>query len=58
VPGSRERAIEHCKRVSDAAAARYSELAEKGLLHSLLVVRDCNANGQIEILGSSLKSAM
>jgi len=58
VPGSRERAIEHCQRVSDAAAARYSELAEKGLLHTLLVVRDCNANGQIEILGSSLKSAM
>lgn len=58
VPGSRERAIEHCKRVSDAAAARYSELAEKGLLQMLLVVRDCNANGQIEILGSSLKSAM
>ena len=58
VPGSRERAIEHCQRVSDAAAARYSELAEKGLLHTLLVVRDCNANGQIEILGSSLKSAI
>jgi len=58
VPGSRERAIEHCQRVSDAAASRYSELAEKGLLHTLLVVRDCNANGQIEILGSSLNAAL
>ena len=58
VPGSRERAIEHCQRVSDAAAGRYSELAEKGLLHTLLVVRDCNANGQIEILGSSLNAAL
>ena len=58
VPGSRERAIEHCQRVSDAAAARYSDLAEKGLLHTLLVIRDCNANGQIEILGSSLKAAI
>lgn len=58
VPGSRERAVEHCQRVSDAAAARYSDLAEKGLLHTLLVIRDCNANGQIEILGSSLKAAI
>lgn len=58
VPGSRQRAIEQCKRVSGAAEARYSELAEKGLLHTLLVVRDCNANGQIEILGSSLKAAL
>ena len=58
VPGSRERAIEHCQRVSDAAASRYSDLAEKGLLHTLLVIRDCNANGQIEILGSSLKATI
>ena len=58
VPGSRERAIEHCQRVSEAAASRYSELAEKGMLHTLLVVRDCNANGQVEILGSSLKATL
>ena len=58
VPGARERAIEHCQRVSDAVASRYSDLATKGLLHTLLVVRDCNANGQIEILGSSLKAAL
>ena len=58
VPGARERAIEHCQRVSDAAKARYNHLADKGLLHTLLVVRDCNANGQIEILGSSLKAAI
>lgn len=58
VPGSRERAIEHCQRVADAVASRYDDLAAKGLLHTLLVVRDCNANGQIEILGSSLKSAL
>ena len=58
VPGARERAIEHCQRVSNAAATRYSELANKGMLHTLMVVRDCNANGQIEILGSSLKAAL
>ena len=58
VPGARERAIEHCQRVSDAAASRYSDLADKGLLHRLLVIRDCNANGPIEILASSLKAAI
>jgi len=58
VPGERERAVQHCQRVADAAKARYSELAEKGLLHTLLVIRNCNANGQIEILGSSLKAAL
>ncbi len=58
VPGSRERAIERCHRVADAASARYSHLAEKGLLHTLLVIRDCNANGQIEILASSLKAEL
>ena len=58
VPGARDRAIEHCQRVSDATKARYGHLADKGLLHTLLVVRDCNANGQIEILGSSLKAAI
>ena len=58
VPGAKDRAVEHCQRVSDAVASRYSELAEKGLLHTLMVVRDCNAKGQIEILGSSLKAAL
>jgi len=58
VPGERERAVERCKRVSEAAKARYSDLDEKGLLHTLLVIRNCNANGKIEILGSSLKSTI
>lgn len=58
VPGARERAVEHCHRVSGAVAGRYSELAQKGMLHTLLVIRDCNANGQIEILGSSLKTTL
>ena len=58
VPGSRERAIERCERVSAAVTSRYGDLAGKNLLHTLLVVRDCNANGQIEILGSSLKATV
>ncbi len=58
VPGERDRAIAHCRRVADAAKVRYSDLAEKGLLHTLLVIRNCNDNGQIEILGSSLKATL
>jgi carboxysome shell carbonic anhydrase len=53
VPGSRERAIAHCHRIDTALRARYGDLVEKGLLHTLLVVRDCHVNGQIEVLSSS-----
>lgn len=53
VPGARERAIEHCERVTNALSSRYAELAERGLLHTLQVVRDCNAGGRIETLGCS-----
>jgi carboxysome shell carbonic anhydrase len=56
VPGARERAEEHCRRVSDAFHTRYSELSEKGLLHTLQVVRDINAAGKIEILDCSVKT--
>jgi len=55
VPGARERAIEHCHRVDGALRARYPDLAERGLLHTLLVVRDCHAGGRIEVLGCSAK---
>ena len=53
VPGARERAVEHCERVTNALNARYAELVERGLLHTLQVVRDCNAGGRIETLGCS-----
>jgi len=56
VPGERERAEEHCKRVSDAFHSRYSDLSEKGLLHTLQVVRDINTAGKIEILECSVKT--
>ena len=56
VPGARQRAEEHCKRVSDAFHSRYSDLSEKGLLHTLQVVRDISAAGTIEILESSVKT--
>jgi len=56
VPGARERAEEDCKRVSEAFHSRYRDLSEKGLLHTLQVVRDINAAGQIEILECSVKT--
>lgn len=56
VPGARERAEEHCQRVSGALHDRYSELKESGLLHTLQVVRDINGAGQIEILDCSVKT--
>ena len=56
VPGSRERAEEHCRRVSQALHSRYRELSDRGLLHTLQVVRDINAAGQLEILDCSVKA--
>lgn len=53
VPGGRERAIAHCYRIDAALRERYDDLVGRGLLHTLLVVRDCHANGQIEVLSSS-----
>ncbi|MFM1892527.1 MAG: hypothetical protein RLZ44_1604 [Pseudomonadota bacterium] len=56
VPGARERAVSHCARVSAALTARYRELAERGLLHVLQVIRDCTANGPIEVLRCSVNA--
>jgi carboxysome shell carbonic anhydrase len=57
VPGARERAIEHCRRVSGALQVRYAELAQRGMLHVLQVVRDCNADKPIEVLACSASAA-
>ena len=56
VPGARERAEEHCRRVSDALNNRYQDLASRGLLHTLQVVRDINAGGGIEVLDCSVNT--
>jgi carboxysome shell carbonic anhydrase len=53
VPGSRERAIEHCKRIDAALRARYGDLAERGLLHTMLAVRDCDGPNPIEVVSCS-----
>lgn len=57
VPGTRERAIAHCHRIDSALRARYGDLVKRGLLHTLLVVRDCHANGLIEVLSSSAQGS-
>jgi hypothetical protein len=54
VPGARERAVEHCRRVTGALQARYADLAGRGLLHVLQVVRDCGADAPIEVLACSV----
>ena len=54
VPGARERAIEHCHRVSSALSNRYKDLESQGLLHTLMVMKDVNQATPIEILGCSI----
>ncbi len=54
VPGARDRAQEHCQRVDAALRARYAALEKKGMLHTLLVVRDCSSRGKIEVLNCSV----
>jgi carboxysome shell carbonic anhydrase len=54
VPGARDRAVENCKRVDEALRSRYSALAQSGLLHTLLAIRDCAAGEPIEVIESSV----
>jgi hypothetical protein len=54
VPGARERAIAHCERIAHAIAARYPDLCDRGLLHCLRAVRDCDGANPIEVVGSTL----
>jgi hypothetical protein len=54
VPGARERAIAHCGRVKAAIEARYSNLCQQGLLHTLLTVRDRDRHVPAETVSSSI----
>lgn len=56
VPGARERAVTRCRRLDAALAGRFADLADRGLLHRLLVVRDSDAGAGIEVVGSSLNA--
>lgn len=50
VPGARERAKQRCARVTRALLSRYSELAEKGFIQVMQLVRDCTSNGSVEVV--------
>lgn len=56
VPGARERAVERCARVAGALKTRYADLAEKGLLHILQLVRDCTADAAVEVIACSVNA--
>jgi carboxysome shell carbonic anhydrase len=58
VPGARERAVERCARVAEALKARYADLAEKGLLHTLQLVRDCTKDAGVEVLACSVNAGV
>ena len=57
VPGARERAVAHARRVQAAIADRYPELVQQGLLHTLLTIRDQDRHVPAEAVGSSISFA-
>lgn len=58
VPGARERAVERCGRVAEALKNRYADLAEKGMLHVMQLVRDCTADAAVEVLACSVEAGV
>ena len=56
VPGAKERAEARCKQLDQALRQRFKNIADKGFLHTLLMVRDCQNHGQAETIGCSLKT--
>ncbi len=57
VPGARERAVQHCDRVGQALITRYAELYNRGLLHVMHAVRDCDIAGELEIIACPVGQA-
>jgi hypothetical protein len=56
VPGARDRAVAHCKRIANAMSARYRDLAEQGMLHILQVIRDCRGDAGLEKLACTVNA--
>lgn len=54
VPGARERAESRCQQLETALKQRYADLVDKGYIHTLLMVRDCNADAAAEVIASSV----
>jgi carboxysome shell carbonic anhydrase len=57
VPGARERAVRHARRVQEAIENRYPDLFAQGLLHALLTVRDQELHTPAEAVGSTISLA-
>ncbi len=55
VPGAKARAEARCHQLDTALRSRFSEYDERGLLHTLLMVRDCGNDAKAEMVGGSLK---
>lgn len=53
VPGARERAVARCKQLDNAFRDRYRHLVEKDMLHTLLMVRDCENDSVAEKVSCS-----
>ena len=57
VPGARDRALRHGQRVLAAIQSRYADLAEQGLLHVLITVRDQDGHVPAETVASTITFA-
>ncbi len=56
VPGARERAVARCHCLQTALKNRFPAQVAEGLIHTLLVVRDCSGNNTVEIVGGSVSA--
>ncbi len=54
VPGARERAVDRCHQLDAALKHRFAALYDNGMLHTLMMVRDCHADACAETVGCSL----
>jgi carboxysome shell carbonic anhydrase len=57
VPGGKERAVLHAKRLQTAIENRYADLYQQGLIHVLLTVRDQDRHVPAEAVGSTITFA-
>jgi len=58
VPGARERAVAKVKCLQQAMTTRFPEQTQQGLIHTMLVVRDCWADNSIEVVGGSTQPSV
>lgn len=54
VPGARARAEARCRQLEAALRNRFSDYVARGLLQTLLMVRDCQNDSRADVIGSSL----